>query len=201
VPCDCISCYFYGRFKMSLSKHIRKEIQEFFINRMPADERTVISAVDNLKKASSLAMFFCINSRKELDVIRHLSGKALKDYKSLRIFVFTNSHESLDVITNKSISFFNLDDFTLFGKMKEQLSELIEKNKFDLLISFDKSGFPVCQRIISEIKAGFKIGADNTKTTHLYHLTLACKEDEFNMDRFYEQVRHYISILNIKTIS
>ncbi len=186
---------------MSLSKHIRKEIQEFFINRVPADERTVISAVDNLKKASSLAMFFCINSRKELDVIRHLSGKALKDYKSLRIFVFTNSHESLDVITNKSISFFNLDDFTLFGKMKEQLSELIEKNKFDLLISFDKSGFPVCQRIISEIKAGFKIGADNTKTTHLYHLTLACKEDEFNMDRFYEQVRHYISILNIKTIS
>ncbi len=201
MPCDCISCYFYGRFKMSFSKHIRKEIQEFFINRMPADERTVISAVDNLKKASSLAMFFCINSRKELDVIRHLSGKALKDYKSLRIFVFTNSHESLDVITNKSISFFNLDDFTLFGKMKEQLSELIEKNKFDLLISFDKSGFPVCQRIISEIKAGFKIGADNTKTTHLYHLTLACKEDEFNMDRFYEQVRHYISILNIKTIS
>ncbi len=146
-------------------------------------------------------MFFCINSKKELDEIRHLSGKATKDYHKLGIFIFTNSHESLDVITKKSINFFNLDDFTLFGKMKKELSGLIEKNNFDLLISFDKSGFPVCQKIIAEIKAGFKIGTMKPETTHLYHLTLACKEDELSIDRFYEQVRHYISILNIKTVS
>ncbi len=183
---------------MSITKHIKKEIQEYFLNRISPDTAN-ISAIKNLKQASSLAMFFCIQTKKELDEVRHLSSQALKDYKRLGIYVFSNSHESLDVITNKAIYFFNLDDFTLFGKMKERLSDLMENSSFDLLISFDRSGLPVCQKIISNIKAGFKIGTDNPEAIDLYQLTLACKEEKFDFKRYYEQVRHYISILNIKT--
>jgi ADP-heptose:LPS heptosyltransferase len=185
---------------MGISKNIKKEIQEFFLSRKQYKNNTV-TTFNNLNKANSLAMFFCISSKAELDKIRKLSRIATKDYRELVIFVFADAYESFDVITNKAIHFFNLEDFTLFGKMKERLENLLEERHFDLLISFEQTGLHVCQSIIASIKAGIKIGTDKTDNNNLYHLTLACNEEEFDIVRFYEQVKHYISVLNIKTAS
>ncbi len=184
---------------MGFSKNIKKEIQEFFLSRKQHEINTV-SPFKNLNEANSLAMFFCISSKKELDEIRKLSRQASQDYKELVIFVFADAYESFDVITNKAIHFFNLEDFTLFGKMKERLEHLLEEHHFDLLISFEKTGLHICQSIVASIRAGIKIGTDKTDNK-LYHITLACNEEEFDIVRFYEQVQHYISVLNIKTAS
>jgi hypothetical protein len=185
---------------MGLTQQIKKEIQDYFIRRLQAEE-TLVARFENLKLATSLSMFFCINSKEELDLIRQLTFKAGKDYKKLDVYIFGNSHESYDVITNKSIFFFNLDDFTVFGKKKERLEEFFENKHHDLLISFDTSGFPICQKIISDIKAGFKIGLNIQETKNIFNLSFEYNKKDFSYLKFYEQVLYYVSVLNIKTIS
>jgi len=185
---------------MGLSEQIRRKIQEYFINRLQPEE-TLVSRFENLKLAKSLSMFFCINTKKELDQIRYLTSKAGKDYKELGVYIFSDSYESLDVITNKSIHFFNLDDFTLFGKKKERLEELIDNKEYDLLISFDQSQLAVCQKFISDINAGFKVGLNSSEAENIFNLSFEYDDKVFSYNKFYEQVLHYISVLNIKTIS
>lgn len=183
---------------MGLSRHIKREIQDYFIKRLKAEE-TLVSRFENLKLATSLAMFFCIDSKKELDFIRKLTMKASKDYKKLDVYIFGNSHESYDVITNKAIFFFNLDDFTIFGKKKERLDEFIESKRHDLLISYDTTGLPICQKLISDIRAGFKIGLNIPETNNIFNLSFEYNKKDFSYLKFYEQVLYYVSVLNIKT--
>lgn len=185
---------------MGLTLQIKREIQDYFIRRLQAEE-TLVSRFDNLKLAKSLAMFFCINSKKELDLIRQLTFKAGKEYKKLDVYIFGNSHESYDVITNKSIFFFNLDDFTIFGKKKERLEEFLKNKHHDLLISFDTDGLPVSQKIISDIKAGFKIGLNIPERKNIFNLSFEYDKKDFSYLKFYEQVLYYVSVLNIKTNS
>ncbi len=162
-------------------------------------EETLVSRFENLKLATSLSIFFCITNKKELDLIRQLISKASKDYKELDVYIFGNSHESFDVITNKSIFFFNLDDFTIFGKKKERLAKFMESKHHDLLISFDTTGISICQYIVSDIKAGFKIGLNVPASYNTYNLSFEYNEKNFSYMKFYEQVKYYISVLNIKT--
>lgn len=183
---------------MGLSQHIKWEIQDYFIKRLKSEE-TRVSRFENLKLATSLSMFFCINSKKELDFIRKLTMTAGKDYKKLDVYIFGNSHESYDVITNKAIFYFNLDDFTIFGKKKERLNEFIENKRHDLLISFDQTGLPICQKLISDIRAGFKIGLNIPETKNIFNLSFEYNKKDFSYLKFYEQVLYYVSVLNIKT--
>ena len=179
-------------------RQIKRNIQAYFINRLQAEE-THVTAFENLKMAKSLAMFFCINSKEELDQIRKLTSKALKDYRNLDVYIFGNSHESFDVITNKSIFFFNLEDFTILGKKKERVEEFFKSKGHDFLISFDKTGLPICQSLISDIKAGFKIGLSMPESKSLFNLSFEYIKKDFSYLKFYEQVLYYISVLNIKT--
>jgi hypothetical protein len=183
---------------MGIIQQIKREVQAYFINRLQAEESHV-SEFDNLKTAKSLALFFCINSKAELDQVRKLTSRALKDYKNLDVYIFGNSFDSFDVITNKSIFFFNLEDFTIFGKKKERLEEFFNTKRHDFLISFDTTGLPFCQKLISDIKAGFKIGLDIPAANNIFNLTFDYKKETFSFINFYEQVLYYISVLNIKT--
>lgn len=183
---------------MGLTQQIKREIQDYFIKRLQAEE-TLVSRFENLNLATRIAMFFCINSKNELDLIRQLTLKASKDYKKLDVYIFGNSYESFDVITNKSIFFFNLDDFTVFGKKKERLAEFIESKQHDLLISFDTTGYPICQNLNSDIRAGFKIGLNIPETKNIFNLSFEFDKKDFAYLTFYEQVLYYISVLNIKT--
>lgn len=183
---------------MGIVRQIKRKVQAYFINRLQAEE-THVKAFENLKLAKSLAMFFCINSKEELDQIRKLTSRALKDYRILDIYIFGNSHDSYDVITNKAIFFFNLEDFTILGKKKERVDDFFKNKKHDFLISFDKTGLPICQRLISDIKAGFKIGLSMPDTQNLFNLSFEYIKEDFTFQKFYEQVLYYISVLNIKT--
>jgi len=144
-------------------------------------------------------MFFCIENKKELDQVRQLIQKSGNDFKKLDVYIFGNSHESFDVITNKSIFFFNLEDFTIFGKKKERLEDFFKNKKHDLLISFDTTGLPVCQKLTADINAGFKIGLNTPENTNIFNLSFDYDEKKFSYIKFYEQVLYYISVLNIKT--
>jgi hypothetical protein len=177
---------------------IKQDIQEYFGGRGKIFEHNP-GIVGDLSKPKSIGLFFCIKTKDELSEIRKLLRK-IKDRRSnLVAYVFAHSRERVDVITDQAIVYFDLNDFTLLGKKKEQIHRIFEKDRPELFISFVPKPDPFCYKLASEIHADFKVGPNTDGMSEIFNLVLDVDENDFNYIQFYEQVRHYLSVLNIKT--
>lgn len=155
--------------------------------------------VKNLTAVSSLALFFCVQSGEELKQIRKLVQQVRNPEKQVMAYVFYPGYQSLDLVTDKSIFFFNLNDFTLTAKMKENLEEKIRANSYELMIGFVQTPEPFCTYLLREIKAGFKIGMQHPGLDVIYNMTIKCEQKDAQFLDFYKQVRHYLEVLNIES--
>ena len=157
-----------------------------------------LGRIENLSDVSSTLLFFRITSVDELDKVRELLKNKKKPGKVLIAFVFFPEYENLDVITDESVFFFNLNDFTLFAQMKESLRAKVQEVSTELLISFVQSPDPICRPIISEINAGFKVGVYQSNTESLFDLTLKTDINKIGIEQFYEEAIGYLDVLNIR---
>lgn len=121
-----------------------------------------------------------------------------KPERRVLAYVFYPGFQTLDLVTDKSIYFFNLNDFTLFAKMRENLDEKIRGNSFELLIGFVQTTDPFCAYLLNEIKANFKIGIQQPELDAIYHMTIKSEQNDFQFQEFYKLVTHYLDVLNIK---
>jgi len=177
---------------------LKKNIQIYFGKKGPvADHKPGI--IHDLSKPRNIGMFFCVESKAELDEVRKLVRYIRSNEGKVTALVFSHEPEKVDVITDKSIFYFDLNDFTLFGRMKNYLQETFDKEDFELMISFIDQPDPFCYKLVSEVKAGFKVGPDNPGLNKIYDLTLKFDPGEKGYRKFYDQVRHYLSVLKIKT--
>jgi hypothetical protein len=175
---------------------LKKDIQIYF------GSKGVISdhypgLVGDLLNPPKLCLFFLVSVPEQLDEIRALLGNAKSPGKEITAFVFSYGYERLDVITHQSIFYFDLNDFTLLGKKKENLEEKFRKDKFDLLISFLFDYDIFCLKLISDISAEFKIGPVLPQKNNVFDLTIKHQNDLFSFESFYDQVIHYLGVLNI----
>ena len=157
-----------------------------------------LGRIENLSDVSSTVLFFSINSVDELDVIRTILRKKKKSRKQLMAFVFFFEYQNPDVITDESVFFFNLNDFTLLAKMKDRLKTKVLEVSCELLISFVQSPDPFCLHIISEINAGLKVGVYQSELARFYDLTIKTDINKIGFAQFYEQVVGYLGVLNIR---
>ncbi len=155
--------------------------------------------VNDLSKPQNIVMFFCVESKTELDEVRKLVRSVRTKSEKVKAYVFSHEQERIDVITSKSIIYFDLNDFTLFGKKKDYLQEAFEKENFELMISFLNQPDPFCYKLASQVKAGFKVGPEHPGLTGIYDLTLDFDIGKKGYQEFYDYTRHYLSVLNIKT--
>jgi len=155
--------------------------------------------IKDLNNPQSLALFFYISEKEELDHIRQLLHQIKGNHRKIDVFVFSPTYEMLDVITNKSILLFNLNDFNLFGSMKDPLQEKFDREHYELLISFAFDADLFTEKLISDINADFKIGPDQTNAKTLYDMTLKHFKNKAGFIDFYDQVSHYLSVLNIRS--
>jgi len=179
-----------------LLESLKKTIQLFFAGKHKIESQQ-LGRIKNLSDASSLGLIFCIKSKGELINIRNLLKKVRTSGKQVTAYVFFQGYQSLDVVTDKSIFFFNLNDFTLFAKMKDRLKEQIQESSFDLLISFGHLANPFCIHMIAIIKAGFKIGPNLGQMNNQFDLTLNVDIQKKAIADFYQQVLTYLQVLNI----
>ena len=196
------SSYFYNLrftgFGVANFEKIKQDIQEYFGGRGKISEHRP-GIVGDLSKPKSIGLFFCIKTKEELSEIRKLLRMIRDRREKVTAYVFAHSRERVDVITDQSISYFDLNDFTLFGKKKEQIMDIFKKDRPELFISFISKPDQFCYKLASEIHADFKVGPNRENMTQIYNLVLDVDEKKLNFIKFYEQVRHYLSILNIKT--
>ena len=183
---------------MALKIKIKQEIQEYFGKRGKIKKHTP-GIFDDLKNPNKLGLFFCIKTKEELGQVRSLLNHITPSYNKISAFIFNAAYEPIDVITNKSITLFNLNDFTLFGKKKNELQQYIDEERLELMISFVFEPEPFCKKLISEINADFKIGPEHDDMNELYDMTIACTQDGLEFIDFFDQTEHYISALNIKS--
>lgn len=182
---------------MALLTQIKQDIQRFFAGRASLVKRKA-GIFHDLKDPNNLGLFFCVKSIEELEDVRTLLNILKKSYKKISALVFYPGYETLDVITHKSISLFDLNDFTLFGKMKDELKAHIVNEQFEMMISFAYEPCPFCKLIISEMQAEFKVGQEDENTSDLFDLTLSSTGKKSSFLDFHNQVKHYLSVLNIK---
>ena len=177
---------------------LKRKIQIYFGERGAVREHKP-GIVNDLSKPRNIGMFFCVESKADLDEARKVVRYARKNKEQVTAFVFSYSPERLDVITDKAIFYFDLNDFTLWGKKKDYLQEAFDKERFELVISFLEQPDPFCRKLVSEIKAGFRVGHDNPGSNNIFDLTLKMDSGKKGYLKFYDQVRHYLSVLKIKT--
>lgn len=183
---------------MAISKHFRQDIQLYFGSR-GAIRKHRTGYFRDLTNPDHLGLFFSIRTKEELDEIRKLLANISKTNKKITANVFYNSHESIDVITNKSIFMFNLNDFNIFGKKKEELQQKFDENRFDLMISFTFDTDSFCRKLISELNADFKIGPEQPGGSELYDLMILKPTEKMNFMDFYTHVGHYLKVLNLNS--
>lgn len=183
---------------MAKFEKLKQQIQEYYGSRgnIP-DHKTGI--VTNLAKPKSIGLFFCITSKDELNMIRSLLRVIRNRKEEVTAYVFSPTIERIDVITDHSIVYFDLNDFTLTAKKKDQIKFIFEKDRPELLISFLAKPGQFCYKLASELNSDFKVGPNLDGFTGIYDLVLDIDKDKFNFIKFYEHVRHYLAVLNIKT--
>lgn len=181
---------------MSFLDSVKQDIQQYFATRSGIEEHRT-GSFHNLSKPQSLGLFFCIESKEELDQIRSLLRQVKSQHKKVTALIFCYGYETLDVITDKSILLFDLNDFNLFGKKKESLMQEYESQHFELLVNFVFNEDPFCLKLFSEINADFKIGPFFYGRESLYDMTILYKPDLFGISGFYQSIKHYLSVLNI----
>ena len=183
---------------MVITKHIRQDIQLYFGSR-GAIKKHRTGYFKDLTNPDHLGLFFSIRTKEELYEIRKLLSVISKTSKKITANIFYNSHESIDVITNKSIFMFNLNDFNIFGKKKEELQQKFDENRFDLMISFTFDADSFCRKLISELNADFKIGPEQPGGSELYDLMILKPTEKMNFMDFYADVSHYLKVLNLNS--
>ena len=182
---------------MALITHIKQDIQRLFsgLSKVELRERREFG---NLNHPNKLALFFCIHTNDELSQIDTLARKLKPTLNKLNVFVFTENMTLKEVSANHTqLIIFSLNDFDLFGKKKNKVEQDHFSDHVDLLISFTAKADVICQRLIANINADFKIGPQSKSTAHLYDMTIANDSNTNDFSGFYDQVKHYLSILNI----
>ena len=197
-----VSFYFYifniNNIHPAVLESYKKTVQLFFAGKqkMKVHRRGVFNSASEV---SNLALFFCIRTKEELEDIRKMLPGIRTPEKLVTAYVFYNGFDTPDVVTDKSIFFINLNDFTLFGSMKDYLRKNLQEATFELMISFNQVADPICRQLISEIKAGFKAGPRHPGSSALYDLTVEADVRKIGFAQFYKQVNHYLNVLNIQS--
>lgn len=182
---------------MSFLESVKQDIQQYFATRGGFEEHRT-GSFNDLVAPRNLGVFFCIKSKDELDQIRSLLQQLKPRYKNITALVFCDSYETLDVVTDKSIFVFDLNDFSFFGKKKENLMLEFEKQHFELLVSFVFEYNPFYLKLLSEIRADFKIGPAIAGIESFYDMTISYEPDLFGISGFYQNIKHYLDVMNIR---
>jgi hypothetical protein len=181
---------------LTFLESLKRDIQHYFATRGALQEH-LTGSFGNLADPRSLGLFFCIETKQELQQIRSLLTQVKQEYRRVSVWIFNYGFHPLDVITDQSIFLFDLNDFNLFGKKSERLQSIYNTQHFELLLSFVHQDDKLYLKLLSEIHADFKIGPLIDGRESLYDMTIRYKPDLFGYSGFYENIRLYLSMLNI----
>ncbi len=178
---------FFEKVKNSiLDYHFRKELSKLTRNRKAC----------NLDNAKTVGLLYSVKD----EITYNKITKLVKSFQDRNKIV-----KSLGFINEKSIphychpklsyDYFTLKELNWFNKPNNSFIRDFVNIDFDLLIDLSIKDNIYLQYISGISKAKFKVGKFGDKNSNYYDLMINITENT-SLDKFIEQLQHYISIIN-----
>ncbi len=207
---------------MKLTDKIKPKIGHFVLNRT-LKKIIRIRKINNFDSAKTLGIVFNATHQNNYEKIKNFIS-FLSDY-DLKVLAigFVNDNKIPDnYLYYTGFNFFSKKNLNWYFKPRDpDVDKFIDK-QFDILIDFSLGDYFPVQYIVGLSKAKFKVGRLSEKNNY-YDLMIALEkykkpevltdiekskklylnidvEKENKLDFFIEQVKHYLSIINKKTL-
>ncbi len=145
---------------------------------------------------AKVVLFFNCVSLEEINVIEKFILKYLKtNVLNSTCLVYANFLITENQYNDKIMTIININDFSIFGRIKGELKNWLLNTKFDILISFADSNDIICNKIISLSASHLKVGSYNMANINLFDLTIHHTSSDYHNQL--QQTIHYLNKLNI----
>ncbi len=180
---------------MQFIKDLRTNVGQYLLtNKLKKSKRQVRAC--NLSQARNIGIVYNSLSKEDNDIVKNLEKEYKKVGKTIEIIGFCNDRvNNGDQIGDKSHTYINLKDFSLFFQPKTpEINSFIEK-KFDILINlYPENEFPV-DYIIKSSQAFFKVGSTKANKEFL-DLMIEIPPNNNDIKYLSEQINKYLNMLN-----
>ncbi len=175
---------------MKIINRIKYFFKKNTLTIFPLPEHVSAGKPVDIKKDSVLLFFYC-EKPEEIKEIENLYIYSKKIFSNVDVVVFFNTEEGISEYENSEIFMTSINDFNIFGKLKERLKNWLSKHSYDITLCFFKANCLVCNSMISSIESGLKVGAYDSSNVSLFDLTISQKSHCFD-----DQLELYIFYLN-----
>lgn len=182
---------------MDIKHFIKAKLQDYYKGRLKLPLNNSKESFDS-DKFENIALLFPVKGKTDMDLLRNVVRKAKQDSLKITVVVFSYTIEMPDLITDRNLFIFNADSFNYKWKAIADLSEWLEKRKFDLLINFDFDGLFEVKNLHNLINAGFKIANQNENLHDYCDLTINIDENKISWEAFYTLAIRNLKMLKIK---
>ena len=149
------------------------------------------------KSTQRVGMFFCIEKQDELDSVYEFVNQIKDELGSVTALVFYLGKSKTDQHP-EDIFWIDKKAFNLFGHMKSKLKNKLQKQTFDLFISFVTCDAKKCADILKFTGARLKVGPRQMQGKQIVDISLAVPNGRMDYSEFYQQLTFYMKKLKIK---
>ncbi len=142
-----------------------------------------------------VVLVFNYSTDDELRIINAFVTQAKKHININAVIAFNSTSNKSAVGSDDFIFLANKNDFNLFGRVNKRLNKWFINTNFDLMISFISEGDLYCNKIVSRITSGFKLGIYNHENVKLFDITI--KQETNNYNKQLELFIYYVNKLKI----
>ncbi len=180
---------------MNYIKKLRIYIGAFLLKqKIKNKKRTPV--ICNLKQAKDIGIVFNSANKNDIKTIKKFESFCKQSNIKLDILGYCNEKKSEDtLIGDSNHHYINVKDFNWFFQPKNSLIEHFSQTPYDILINlYQEEEFPI-EYILKCSIAKFKVGCSHLNNA-MHDMMIDVTKKQGDSDYLYEQIMHYLDILN-----
>jgi hypothetical protein len=150
----------------------------------------------NYRDIKNIGILYTLDSESTYNKVSVFVEKMRKDNKKLKALGFIkNKKISNKFLPKLSFDFFSENDLNWYKKLDNKYVKDFINKEFDLLINIDFDNIFPLKYITAKSKASLKTGLFNNQNSKYFDLMIKMDNDK-DLDEFFNQVIHYLSVIN-----
>ena len=150
----------------------------------------------NYRDIKNIGILYTLDSESTYNKVSVFVEKMRKDNKKLKALGFIkNKKISNKFLPKLSFDFFSENDLNWYKKLDNKYVKDFINKEFDLLINIDFDNIFPLKYITAKSKAYLKAGLFNEQNSKYFDLMIKMDKSK-DLDEFFTQVIHYLSIIN-----
>ncbi|MBI9039435.1 MAG: hypothetical protein JEY97_14980 [Bacteroidales bacterium] len=182
---------------MFVIKKIKEYIGNYFLNQ-ELKKISRIKKLLNYTEIKNIGILYKFDSENTYNKVSGFVEKMKNDNKKLKALGFIKDKKISEKFLPKlSFDFFSENDLNWYKKPDNKYVRDFINTEFDLLINLDFENIFPLKYITAKSKAFLKTGLLNDQSSKYFDLMIKMDNSK-DLDEFFSQVIHYLSIINKK---